>query len=230
MVAQASLSSLLADFTLRALPKSGIYFPDFSRLPTLPHNHTLAARVTLRTLRLNCLTDAYADLWAECWDESFLDDSPILTRYDDRPIGPEWTADVPLRRAEDRRNAQAEIDVMVAMMLGVTAEDLCTLYRTQFAVLYSNDHAIKKSRNPYVYDTNGRQLPTPVRQAWEKRKRPTSNEDMPLSERTHTHPGSGVSYVYDLPFRIRDRESDFRRIHTALTQPGLGIGIPTISE
>ena len=230
VVAQASLSSLLADFTLRALPKSGIYFPDFSRLPTLPHNHTLAARVTLRTLRLNCLTDAYADLWAECWDESFLDDSPILTRYDDRPIGPEWTADVPLRRAEDRRNAQAEIDVMVAMMLGVTAEDLCTLYRTQFAVLYSNDHAIKKSRNPYVYDTNGRQLPTPVRQAWEKRKRPTSNEDMPLSERTHTHPGSGVSYVYDLPFRIRDRESDFRRIHTALTQPGLGIGIPTISE
>jgi len=227
VVAQASLSSLLADFTLRALPKSGIYFPDFSRLPTLPHNHTLAARVTLRTLRLNCLTDAYADLWAECWDESFLDDSPILTRYDDRPIGPEWTADVPLRRAEDRRNAQAEIDVMVAMMLGVTAEDLCTLYRTQFAVLYSNDHAIKKSRNPYVYDTNGRQLPTPVRQAWEKRKRPTSNEDMPLSERTHTHPGSGVSYVYDLPFRIRDRESDFCRIHTALTQSNPDTEIPT---
>ena len=106
---------------------------------------------------------------------------------------------------------------MVAMMLGVTVEDLCTLYRTQFAVLYSNDHAIKKSRNPYVYDANGRQLPTPVRKAWEKRKCPTSNEEMPLSERTHTHPGSGVSYVYDLPFRIRDRESDFRRIHTALT-------------
>jgi len=39
---------------------------------------------------------------------------------------------------------------------------------------------------------------------------------MPLSERTHTHPGSGVSYVYDLPFRIRDRESDFRHIHTFL--------------
>ena len=37
-----------------------------------------------------------------------------------------------------------------------------------------------------------------------------------LSERTHTHPGSGVSYVYALPFRIRDRESDFRRIHATL--------------
>ena len=104
---------------------------------------------------------------------------------------------------------------MVAMMLGVPIEDLCTIYRTQFAVLYDYDHG--RGQGAYVYDANGRQLPTPVRQAWEKRQRPTSNEDMPLSERTHPHPGSGVSYVYDLPFRIRDRESDFHRIHTALT-------------
>ena len=212
---QAGVSSLLTDFTLRALPKSGIYFPDFSRLPALPHNHPLSTRVIRRTLRLNCVTDAYADLWTECWDESFEADSPILERYDERLIGPEWTADAPLRRAEDRRNAQAEIDVMVAIMLGVPIEDLCTIYRTQFAVLYDYDHG--RGQGAYVYDANGRQLPTPVRQAWEKRQRPTSNGDMPLSERTHTHPGSGVSYVYDLPFRIRDRESDFRRIHTALS-------------
>ena len=215
VTAQAGLSSLLADFTLRALPKSGIYFPDFSRLPALPHNHPLTTRVVLRALRLNCVTDAYADLWVECWDEAFLDDSPILERYDERPIGPEWTADTPLRRAEDRRNAQAEIDVMVAMMLGVPIEDLCTIYRTQFAVLYDYDHG--RGQGAYVYDANGRQVPTPVRRAWEKRQRPEHNEDMPLSERTHTHPDSGVKYVYGLPFRIRDRESDFRRIHAALT-------------
>ena len=224
---QAGVSSLLTDFTLRALPKSGIYFPDFSRLPALPHNHPLSTRVIRRTLRLNCVTDAYADLWTECWDESFEADSPILERYDERLIGPEWTADAPLRRAEDRRNAQAEIDVMVAIMLGVPIEDLCTIYRTQFAVLYDYDHG--RGQGAYVYDANGRQLPTPVRQAWEKRQRPTSNGDMPLSERTHTHPGSGVSYVYDLPFRIRDRESDFRRIHTTLTQSSLDTGMHTIS-
>ena len=68
-----------------------------------------------------------------------------------------------------------------------------------------------------MYDANGRQVPTPVRKAWEKRERPASDADMPLDERTHTHPGSGVSYVYSLPFRTRDRESDFRRIHTTLT-------------
>ena len=208
-------SALLSDFQIRSRARNDIHGSDVSLLPAPDHHSDVATRILLRTLRLNCLTDAYADLWEECWDESFLADSPILERYDERPIGPEWTADTPLRRPEDRRNAQAEIDVMVAIMLGVPIDDLCTIYRTQFAVLYDYDHG--RGQGAYVYDANGRQLPTPVRQAWEKRQRPTSNEDMPLSERTHTHPGSGVSYVYDLPFRIRDRESDFRRIHTALT-------------
>ena len=215
IISQAVASSLLADFMTRSSGRGHIHANDFNRLFTLDPDHELAASVALRTLRLNCLTDAYADLWAECWDESFVIDAPILERYDERPIGPEWTADTPLRRAEDRRNAQAEIDVMVAMMLGVPIEDLCTIYRTQFAVLYDYDHG--RGQGAYVYDANGRQLPTPVRQAWEKRQRPSANEDMPLSERTHTHPGSGVSYVYDLPFRIRDRESDFRRIHASLS-------------
>ena len=213
---QAEASTLLADFMIRTSGRGHIHANDFNRLFMLDPEHELAANIALRTLRLNCLTDAYTALWAECWDGVFLTDAPILERFDERPIGPEWTADTPLRRAEDRRNAQAEIDVMVAMMLGVPIEDLCTIYRTQFAVLYDYDHG--RGQGAYVYDANGRQLPTPVRQAWEKRKRPTSNEDMPLSERTHAHPGSGVSYIYDLPFHIRDRESDFRRIHTTLTR------------
>jgi len=221
-------SSLLADFSVRSSPKSTIQMSTFNRLPRLNEDGSLTLRIVARVLRLNCLTDAYADLWAECWDEAFLDDSPILERYDERPIGPEWTADTPLRRAEERRNAQAEIDVMVAMMLGVPIEDLCTIYRTQFAVLYDYDHG--RGQGAYVYDANGRQLPTPVRQAWEKRQRPTANEDMPLSERTHAHPGSGVSYVYDLPFRIRDRESDFRRIHTTLTQKSTCTAYPSPSH
>ena len=215
VLASGALSSLLVDFYTRSRGFSHIRSSAANSLPTVSPTSPLALRVRYRTLRLNCLTDAYTDLWAECWDESFVADSPILERYDERPIGPEWTTDTPLRRAEDRRNAQAEIDVMVAMMLGVPIEDLCTIYRTQFAVLYDYDHG--RRQGAYAYDANGRQLPTPVRQAWEKRQHPTSNEDMPLSELTHTHPGSGVSYVYDLPFRIRDRESDFRRIHAALT-------------
>ena len=224
----STATTLCSDFLIRSYGRNHIYPRDFILLPAISINHPLVKRTAVRTLRLNCVTEAYAKLWIECWDESFVSDSPILERYNEHPIGPEWTADTPLRRAEDRRNAQAEIDVMVAIMLDVPIEDLCTIYRTQFAVLYDYDHG--RGQGAYVYDANGRQLPTPVRQAWEKRQRPTSNEDMPLSERTHTHPGSGVSYVYDLPFRIRDRESDFRRIHTALTQKSTCTAYPSPSH
>ena len=220
-------STIIADFFIRSSSKSTIQFSTFNWLPRLDSSNLLARKIVFRCLRLNCLTDVYADLWAECWDESFVTDAPILERYDEHPVGPEWTADTPLRRAEDRRNAQAEIDVMVAMILGVPIEDLCIIYRTQFAVLYDYDHG--RGQGAYVYDANGRQVPTPVRRAWKKRQRPTSNEDMALSERAHIHPGSGVPYVYDLPFRIRDRESDFRRIHAALTQSSLGTGMHTTS-
>lgn len=215
VLALSSSSSLLSDFMMRASGRGHIHASDFSGLPALTEKHSLSPRILLRTLRLNCMTDAYADLWAECWDPAFAEDAPILERFDERSVGPVWTADTPLRRAEDRRNAQVEIDVMVALMLGVPIEDLCTIYRTQFAVLYDYDHG--RGQGACVYDANGRQVPTPVRQVWEKRGRPASNEDIPQEDRTHTHPGSGVDYIYDLPFRIRDRESDLRRIHTSLS-------------
>lgn len=104
---------------------------------------------------------------------------------------------------------------MVTTMLGTPIDDLRTIYSTQFAVLYDYDQG--RGTGAYVYDTNGHHAPTPVRQAWEKRKRPESDADMLLDERTHTRPGSGVTYVYQLPFHTCDCESNFRHIHTKRT-------------
>ena len=139
VLALGGLSSLLADFTIRALPKSGIYFSDLSRVPTLDPDHELAPCITLRTLRLNCVTDAYADLWETCWDDRFPNDDPRIVQTRAANISPTWTSDTPLRDPHARRAAQIEIDKMVATMLSVPLGDLETIYRTQFSVLYGYD-------------------------------------------------------------------------------------------
>lgn len=177
----------------------------------MPRHHPLVGALILRTLRLNCVTDAYADLWAECWDDAFLGDRPILPRFDERPIGPGWTADTPLRRAVDRRNAQVEIDALVALMLGVPVEDLCTIYRTQFAVLYGYDH------REYTYDANGRLVPNEVLKSWRALGEPTDPAAMTPEQRTATHP-AGTVYTYELPFILLDREADFRTAYAEFEQ------------
>jgi hypothetical protein len=84
-------------------------------------------------------------------------------------------------------------------MLGLSADELCTIYRTQFAVLYGYDH------NTYYYDTNGRLVPNSVLSVWRKKGSAITEE-----ERTSVHPGSGVEYTYELPFGTLDREADMR--------------------
>ncbi len=203
-VVGALTSSLLADFMVRSAPKSAITPTVVGNLPLVPLDHPLIHCLVLRTLRLNCVTEHYLDLWAECWDDAFLDDSSILPRFDERPIGPEWTADTPLRRAVDRRNAQVEVDALVALMLGVPVEDLSTIYRTQFAVLYGYDH------HEYNYDVNGRLVPHSVLSLWRKLGKPCDDSAMSAVDRTAVHPGSDTPYTYEFPFRLYDREEDFR--------------------
>ena len=94
-----------------------------------------------------------------------------------------------------------EIDAIVAIMLGVTADELCSIYRTQFPVLVGYD------RNDYLYDANGRLVPTTVRTAWRKK-----GDALTLEERTATNP-AGNTYVYDLPFTFLDREADMRQAY-----------------
>ena len=75
----------------------------------------------------------------------------------------------------DRRNALVEIDALVALMLGVSIDDLCTIYRTQFAVLYGYDH------HEYTYDVNGRLVPNSVLSVWRKKGDRITEEERTVS-------------------------------------------------
>lgn len=205
----AFFGSIILDLLVRAAPKSHILFTTVQRFPFV--DGQLSAELLLRALRLNCVTDAYSDLWADCYDPAFREDSwtgqPERTGWVDLgDIGPEWTPETPLRRAEDRRQALLEIDALVAVSLGLTADELCTIYRTQFPVLYGYD------RNRDHYDANGRLVPNSVLTSWRKK----SGNDGRFSEDdlTAVHPGSGVAYTYELPFQTLDREAHMHQAYT----------------
>lgn len=102
---------------------------------------------------------------------------------------------------------------MVAIMLGVPIEDLCTIYRTQFAVLYGYDH------REYTFDANGRLVPNKVLAEWRKRGEPQDPAEMPQSDRTAAHPSSGGVYNYAFPFSTIDRQADLRLCAQAVDNP-----------
>lgn len=203
LLAAASTSSLVSDFSLRTAPKGTISAQTISRTPhwIVP---ALRGQTILRMGRLQLVSNAFVGLWGAVRSDA--DHKGSWTgglEYPGRPelgdFGSEWVFSTPLRRDSDRRQALLEIDAIVALSLGITADELCTVYRTQFAVLYGYD------RNSYFYDANGRLVPGNVMKLF-KQKGATISE----AERTDTHPGSGVSYTYELPFVTLDREADMR--------------------
>ena len=194
----ATISSLIADFCIRSSPSSTISMRAVARLPNVC-NPAIEEAILRRTSVLLCLTDSYSTLWASVHDMGCVSrcraDSSILDHEG------QWSIDSPARLAASRRRAQLEIDVLVALGLGLTADELCAIYRTQFPVLYGYD------RKTYLYDANGRLVPQSILVEWRKK-----GDRLTVDQRTATN-ASGNTYVYELPFQFLDREKDMREAY-----------------
>ncbi|AYC37380.1 hypothetical protein DWG14_01597 [Streptomyces griseorubiginosus] len=131
------LASLPIDYLTKAAGKSNLNDNLVSNYP-FPPGHPLASPLLLRALRLNCVTRDYAPFWEKLFESAWLVDrwtDPESLRPPVQAVEHTWSMATPLRTEYDRRMALVEIDALVAAMLGLTAEQLCAMYHSQFAVL-----------------------------------------------------------------------------------------------
>lgn len=147
-------SSLLCDFGARVSGISNLHASAISRFPALSDDHALLSPLVHRTLRLNCVTQEFADLWSQLVDPDWENDDFTHPDWATRSIASApltWDMTTPVRTELDRWLILTELDALSALILGVDCADLSAIYNSQFPVLRSFEDKM-------LFDANGRQL------------------------------------------------------------------------
>ncbi|MGW6567060.1 Eco57I restriction-modification methylase domain-containing protein [Streptomyces sp. NPDC054975] len=208
-------ASIPCEYLLRITNRKHMDVSDAKVFPVPQQNHPLAPALVMRTLRLNCQTAAYATLWQDLFEPSWLDETwaanslwPSELAYLAANVGPQWTPESPLRSELSRRAAIVEIDALVAVWLGISADELAAIYRARFPVLQQYEERM-------WFDAKGRRIAFAphakgfgqTEAAWDQL---SSHEDFPLE--------ANVPDGYEGPLYRADRVKEMRAAHAEFTR------------
>lgn len=212
------ISSLFLDFFIKVGGTGTIHvYPQKIDLFPLGIDDKFKNSLFVRVLRLNCLTKRYSLLWESSYKKEFALDQwsqndKRLSSYGS--LSNEWNNFVPLINWYERRFALIEIDVIVAMALGLSLNDLEIIYNLQFGVLKKYENDTWYDRHGCIVFTNNSGLNGVGvdRLTWNTIK------DLPAGE-TYVHTidpkkselYGGQQVTYYAPFDKCDRIADYRR-------------------
>ena len=221
-----TFASLPFDFYIKVTGKKHARYDVIASMPFLKIEK-FKNKIKQHALLLNCLTKHYKNLWKRNFNEAFTDEK--WSKQDSRlhpesfsSLTEEWSWNTPLRTDYERRQALIEIDVLSSMALGMTLDQLKTIYRIQFPVLQAYEADTWYDANGRIVFTNNRSLVGVgfSRPEWEKIKNAPAGEKFYRTITDDTMPGGPVERTieYVAPFDRCNRETDYETAWNYFTQ------------
>jgi hypothetical protein len=210
----SSWASIPLDFYVKVMGKSNFNFAAAAGFPVI--NSRYDGEIILRGLLLNAVTSNYSELYMS--GQKFCEEQLVWSKKDNRLINrrlkDSWTIDTPLRTDYERRQGLVEIDVLTAMAIGMSLNQLKTIYRLQFSVAQQYEVDTWYDANGRITFTNNRSL---VGVGFDRKEFELNMKDAPAGKKFYrtimddTMPGGPVERTieYVAPFDRCDREQDY---------------------